>query len=136
MVDLERAVSGIEFPAMRHEVLLTLASLADPDYQRRAWLNGEFEREGRYEDFSLAVNILYDDTAVLPDPGPAVGRVVFEGEVASLRALSSSLTPLIDQLGDSPDGVYLDAAEWPIVVDAAAVALATMVRHGSLEDRA
>ncbi len=133
MVGGEFDVSGIEFPAMRHEIVLSLASLADVEYQRRAWINAEFEREGRYEDLSLVVNILYDDTGVLPEPGPAVGRVVFEGEVLSLRALGSALTPLIDRLGDSSDAFYLEAAEWSTVVAAAGVALATMVRHGSLD---
>lgn len=121
----------VEFPAMRHEVVGALASLADRDYQDRAWLRQEFEVEGRYEDFELIVHILFDDTGVLPDPQSAVGAVLFESEVPALRSLGAVLSPLITRLGDAPTSEYLASGEWSGVLNAAGVALATMVRHGN-----
>jgi len=122
---------AVEFPAMRKEVVGALASLADRDYQDRAWLHQEFELEGRFEDFDLIVHILYDDTEVLPDPLPAVGAVLFDSEVAALGTLGAALTPLISRLGDASTSEYLESDGWSAVVDAAGVALATMVRHGN-----
>ncbi len=130
VVILELAVKTVGFPAMRSEVVGALASLADREYQNKAWLRQQFEVEGRFEDFDLVVHSLYDDTEVLPDPRPAVGAVLFDSEVAALQALGSVLTPVISRLGDSPTGEYLESKEWPAVVGAAGVALATMVRHG------
>lgn len=123
----------VDFPVMRREVVGALASLADRGYQERAWLRQQFEVEGRFEDFDLIVHILFDDTTVLPDPGDSVGSILFDGEVPALRALGSVLDPLIDRLGDSPVEEYLNSSDWVDVLGAAAVALATMVRHGGFE---
>ena len=121
----------VEFPAMRREVAGALASLADPGYQRRAWIDQQFETPHSYEDLTLVINVLYDDTQVLPDPRQRVGSVLIAGsEVNALEALAVPLTAVLDRLGDAEPSAYLESAEWPEVVRRAAVALACMVRGG------
>lgn len=116
---------------MRREVAGALASLADPGYQRRAWIDQQFEWPNSYEDLTLAINILYDDTQVFPDPGQRIGTVLIAGsEVDALEALAGSLTCVLDRLGDAETAAYLESDEWPDVVRRAAVDLASMVRRG------
>lgn len=124
-------MTDVEFPAMRREVAGALASLADPGYQRRAWIDRQFDTPNAYEDLTLVLNILYDDTQVLPDPRQRIGTVLIAGsEIDALEALARPLTTVLDRLGNAETSTYLAAAEWPEVVRSAAVALASMVRRG------
>ncbi|MGZ8750460.1 MAG: SCO4402 family protein [Pseudonocardia sp.] len=115
-------VSSIRFPAMRQEVLSALESLSDRNHQAAAWGRHD-RRAGRYDDLTLNVHILYDDCQVLPDPQTAVGAVLLAGETARLRHLHKALNPLLEDLGDSSDAVYLADPRWPSVVHAARSAL-------------
>jgi hypothetical protein len=124
-------MTDVEFPAMRREVVGALASLADPEYQRRAWVDQHFETPTVYEDLKLVLNVLYDDTQVLPDPRQRTGTVLIAGsEVKALESLAGPLTAVLDRLGNAEASAYLESAEWPEVVSRAAVALASMVRRG------
>jgi hypothetical protein len=97
----------------------TVVSLSSPIFQRELW-GREFYGIAFYHDFSLDVYTLYDDCMVLPEPGRDGWQdVIYEDEIASLRALGKVLTPLINELGEVPDGVYLDDSCWPTVVSAA-----------------
>jgi hypothetical protein len=118
-------VSSIRFPAMRQEVLSALESLSDRHHQATAW--GRYDRgTEQYDDLTLNVHILYDDCQVLPDPQKAVGTVLLPTETARLRHLYKALNPLLEDLGDSPDAVYLADPRWPCVVHAARAALDAM----------
>lgn len=131
MVSMVRAVTSVEFPAMRYEVVQALATLADPDYQRRAWLEKRFDRPGSYEDLNMNVHTLYDDTEVLPNPRDSIGTILTDGpEIEALEALAVPYSVLLDRLGDAEPSQYLNAPEWPDVIRAASVALASMVRAG------
>lgn len=132
MVDLEGMVDtvmkrDVDFPMMRSEVIGALRSLADRDLQERFWVRKDFPHAGYFEDLTMNVNILYDDTLVLPDPETRLGAVLAsELEVGVLRQLALALDPVIERLGDSPDADYLRDPEWPKVVDSAAAALAVL----------
>jgi hypothetical protein len=115
----------VEFPEMRDQVIAALQSLADPSHQRVQW--GRYE-EGvnYYDDLTLNVHVLYDDTQVLPDPSRSVGAVLYEDEVEALRRLDAALGPMLDELQDSSDSTYLADPRWPEVVAAARAALDVM----------
>ena len=116
-------MNDVRFPDMRNEVVTALEALADPDYQRRVWLEHEYPSPSYYDDLSLNTHILFDDTRVLPDPTVRLGVILYAREVEPLRALGQVLDSMIDDLGDSDDSVYLQDARWPAVVEAARVAL-------------
>ncbi len=129
MDELVYAMTDVEYPAMRREVLGALASLADVDYQRRAWIQHKPPPPTRLDNLDLNVNILFDDCAVLPNPEERVGTVLRSGdEVPALRSLGVLLGGLIDQLGNVPDSVYLESDSWPEVARRGGLALAAMVR--------
>ncbi len=99
MEQLVLTMSDVRFPAMRREVVCALASLADIDYQRRAWVGGEFSEPTVYEDLTMNINVLFDDTQVLPDPTQRLGTVLFAGdEVPALAALGASAIASLSQV--------------------------------------
>ncbi|MER5935306.1 hypothetical protein [Streptomyces sp. NPDC002054] len=129
MEELEQpAVSydGVEFPDARLQMASMLSSLASPEHQQRVWL-AEVRGPADVDDLTMVVNFL-DDTRVLEDPEGVVGEVLRnENEARAMRELSDVLYPLIDELGDAPDSVYLASRRWPLVVEAARRALSSMV---------
>jgi hypothetical protein len=126
VVLLGYAVSNaIEFPEMRAEVICALRSLSDLDYQRERW--GRYEPGiSFYDDLDLNIHILYDDAAVLPDPEPDVPALLYVSEVGALRSVDAVLSPIISELGDAADSVYMSHPRWPEVARAAAEAFALM----------
>jgi hypothetical protein len=83
---LEPPVIDVKYPEMRREVINALIALADPEYQQRVWIDGNYPRDNFYDDLSLNINILYD--TVLPDPTPRIGAVLLdENEVDQLTRL-------------------------------------------------
>ena len=116
------SATSVRYPHMRAEVVLAVQSLADTAYQQRVWTRREYPHDGFYDDFTQNVNILFDDTGVLPDPASAVGDVLHRGEVDPMAALGNVLDALIDELGDANDSHYLEHPRWPHVVRAAQAA--------------
>ncbi|RRD48649.1 SCO4402 family protein [Arachnia propionica] len=82
--------------------------------------------EHYYDNLDINIHILYDDFRVLPNPEKSIASLIYESEVLPLKALDEILGPLIKDLGDAPDHVYLDDPRWPAVIHAAADALAAM----------
>ncbi len=120
-------MTNVRYPEMRRSVIEALASFADPDYQRRVWINREFPQENFYDDLDVNVSILYDDCVVVPDPRSRIGTVLVDGpEIDRLIELDQVLGPMIRRLGNAPDATYLADSEWPLVVAAARAALAAM----------
>jgi hypothetical protein len=118
-------MSTVELPAMRLQVRAALRALANPTYQSARW--GLMEPGvNYYDDLSINVHVLYDDCEVLPEPSRTIGTVLYEDEVPAFRTLESSLGPLLEELGDSPDETYLTDPRWPAVVRSAKRALEAM----------
>ncbi|GAB3007141.1 SCO4402 family protein [Saccharothrix stipae] len=119
----------IRYPGVRTQVLSAVESLADREYQERVWIRGELPHPGYYDELDLSVHTLFDDAAVLPDPASAVGAVLHAHEVGPLHELGAVFGPLIDDLGDQPDAVYLADPRWDDVVRAAVKAYEVMRAH-------
>ncbi|MEV0059823.1 hypothetical protein [Nocardia sp. NPDC050718] len=120
-------MTDVQYPEMRKSVIDALEAFADPDYQRRVWIDHEFPQENFYDDLDVNVSILYDDCVVVPDPRSRIGTVLVDGpEVDRLIELDQVLGPMIGRLGNAPDATYLGDSEWPLVVTAARAALAAM----------
>lgn len=115
----------VEFPEMRNEVIAALRSLSDPAHQKRVWGRVE-DGVDYYDDLTLNIHILYDDTQVLPTPETAVPTVLHQSEVDALREVDRALAPLIRDLGNSPDDRYLGDPRWVEVLRASGAALDVM----------
>jgi hypothetical protein len=121
-------MSEVRFPQMRAEVIDAVRALADPEYQRRVWIRRELPQPDYYDDLTVNIHILYDDTRVLEEPADTIGDVLRSpGEAAALAPLAQQLDALFERYGtDLGDEEYLDTPEWPGVVRAAQSALAAL----------
>ncbi|MEO7261620.1 MAG: hypothetical protein ABI047_10255 [Jatrophihabitantaceae bacterium] len=109
--------------------------MSDAEHQQKAWIRRECPQLDYFDDFTQNVHVLYDDCQVLPEPTSRLWSVLLPGdEVDRLRALGKVLDPLIDELGDAPDAVYLADPRWAAVRSTAVLALASMIRAGGYWD--
>ena len=132
MADLGHVVFAVsvQFPAMRRDVMSALAALADEQYQQFVWL-GQGEWPGHAADLQLAVNVLFDDAQVLPEPSTRVGTVLVEGhEISRLRELGSLLNGMLERHARDADQDVVDDPDWDRVRDAASRALSAIVLAG------
>lgn len=113
----------IKYPAMRRELVSTLESLSDVDYQKKVW--GNYLNDGRYDDFDLSIHFIYDDTKLSDDPNLTVGLFLYsEEEAKTMREVVSSLDALFDQYGlKLSDQEYICKPEWSRVLTSSKNAL-------------
>ena len=123
-------LSGIRFPEMRRNVISAVRALADGEYQRRVWIERIYPNEGYYDDFTLNLNILYDDTLVLDDPVSTLGTVLrSESEVVAMVELGSAIDEALRLEGDGKvDADYLASPSWAAVLRAASAAYETLTQ--------
>jgi hypothetical protein len=122
-------MTAVRYPAMRREVLVALAALADPDFQQTMWVRKEYPRPNFLSNLDTVVHVLYDDCQVLPDPTAGMGTVLVDGdELAHLQRLGELFDALLNDHVDQPDSVYLQDPRWPTLVDLATKALTSMIR--------
>ncbi|MRH88971.1 hypothetical protein GFY24_16215 [Nocardia sp. SYP-A9097] len=124
-------MSKVRFPYMRSAVIDAVATLADPQYQQRVWIDNVSPDPAFFDDLDANIHVLYDDCRVLPNPQDMVGEVLIAGdEVTRLRALGAVLDRLIDRLGNAEDREYLADPEWPAAVQAARETLPALILGG------
>ncbi|GGT62287.1 hypothetical protein GCM10010207_72360 [Streptomyces atratus] len=133
MEDVELSeLNSVSFPDMRRNVISAVGALADKEYQRRVWVERIYPQEGFYDDFSMNLNILYDDTLVLDDPASTLGTVLrSEEEVAAMVMLASAINNLMGREGnEKTDAEYMKSPLWGAVLRSASAACAIMSRTG------
>ncbi|MER6046642.1 hypothetical protein ABT168_04085 [Streptomyces sp. NPDC001793] len=119
----------IRLPEMREEVVSAVRALADPEYQKRVWIERKYPNPGYFDDFTLNVNILGDAT-VLDDPYAAIGyTLASEEEAQAMKGLSDRLLHIIEEVGsESPDSAFLASPLWDGIAEAARNALEVMTQ--------
>ncbi|MGH3387648.1 MAG: SCO4402 family protein [Actinomadura sp.] len=115
----------IEHPEMRSYVLDVLNALADPDYQRRVWVERQYPHSGFYDDLDTNIHLLYDDSDIAENPRRNIGFALRnEEEARAIERLNEVLSPLYDSLpADVDHAALLAMPEWRAVVNAAQEAL-------------
>lgn len=119
----------VRFPEMRHNVISAVKALSDRAHQERVWIGRVYPGEGYFDDFTMNLNILYDDTLVLDDPVATLGTVLASRqETAALAGLGLALDELLGREGtDKSDVEYIASPLWDAVVESAAVAYRIMM---------
>ncbi|NJK73405.1 MAG: hypothetical protein HC849_05400 [Oscillatoriales cyanobacterium RU_3_3] len=118
----------VKYPKMREELLETLRSLADREYQHKVWLEGDYPPGIECDSFDEAVHFLYDDTVLAENPDAAIGVIIEDEKEASLMsAVCQAIDLVFEVLGtEVSDEEYIKSAEWTMVVEAALKALQVM----------
>lgn len=106
---------------MREELLETLRTLADAEYQRKTWLDQNFPPGTEHDCFDYAVHFIYDDTSLATDPEDTIGVFLKdENEVQMIKAVVAALERVFDALGmKATDEEYISSREWSDVLKAA-----------------
>ncbi|WP_369386269.1 hypothetical protein AB5J72_00550 [Streptomyces sp. CG1] len=119
-----------QLPQMREQIISAVQALSDPDHQRRVWIERQYPHPGYFDDLTLNIHILYDDTAVLDHPSAAIGTTLRDAsEAQAMQSLADRLDEILDALEpEADDAAYLAHPLWPGVVEAAAQAHAALAR--------
>ena len=120
----------VRYPAMRREVVEALTYLSNPTYQRDVWLKDTSLPAGEFYAFDWAIHTLYDDADFEDDSTAAIGDVLCDHEEAeAIDRLMQSLEAVFAEVGsaDAPIASLLSTREWSQVIEAARVALRTLV---------
>ncbi|MDH6221681.1 SCO4402 family protein [Streptomyces pseudovenezuelae] len=114
-------MTDVDFPEMRENILSAVRALSDSEYQDRVWVRREYPQEGYFDDFSLNLNILFDDTLVLEEPTLALGKTLrSQEEVAAMTELAERIELVLKTEGsDRSDAEYMESRHWPGVVESA-----------------
>ena len=115
----------VKFPQLRAEMVDAVRALADHEYQWRVWIRQDLPQPDWYDDLTLNIHVLYDDTRVLEAPTETVGDVLrTTDEATALMPLAQALDTLFTRHGKHlSDEEYLATPEWSTVVVAAGTAL-------------
>ncbi|MEG4166820.1 MULTISPECIES: SCO4402 family protein [unclassified Microcoleus] len=118
----------VKYPKMREELLETLRSLADREYQHKVWLKNDYPAGIECDSFDEAVHFLYDDTVLAENPDAAIGVIIEdEKEARLISAVCQAIDLVFEALGTGvPDEEYIKSSEWTSVVEAASRALQAM----------
>ena len=118
----------VKYPKMREELLETLRSLADREYQHKVWLEGDYPQEIECDSFDEVVHFLYDDTVLAENPDAAIGVIIEdEKEARLISAVCQAIDLVFEALGTGvSDEEYITSSEWTMVVEATLKALQVM----------
>ncbi|MCC3418345.1 MAG: hypothetical protein JGK24_03680 [Microcoleus sp. PH2017_29_MFU_D_A] len=118
----------VKYPKMREELLETLRSLADREYQHKVWLENDCPPGIEYDSFDEAVHFLYDDTVLAENPDAAIGVIIEdEKEARLMEAVCQAIDLVFEVLGtEASDEEYIKSSEWTRVVEVASKALQAM----------
>jgi hypothetical protein len=116
----------IEFPWRRDELVEHLKRLSDLQYQRQAWIYQHFPPGIQFDEPTLYINFLYDDTGLAEDTDGMVGLLLKNQEEAeAIKKLIRRFDVVLDQydIGYIPPSEFLGSRAWFAVVEAAKEAL-------------
>lgn len=136
MENVVRTMTLVRYPFVRGDVIFSIATLADPEYQQRVWIDHIYPTENYYDAFDETIHTLYDDTGVMENPMEAIGYVLrSQAEAEAMYPLRYALDTLYDVLGiELSDAEYIASPLWDDVVDAAQRALAVLHAHTPATD--
>ncbi|WP_283137811.1 SCO4402 family protein [Rhizohabitans arisaemae] len=138
VVDMAHSMSDdVRFPEMRREIISAVNALASPEHQQRVWIDREYPHPGYYDDFTLNIHILYDDTDVLENTSSCIGDYLrSQDEVDALTKLAAAIDAMFAALGTELEDLdYMRSPFWGSVVSAAAAAVRVLANEGDQSAR-
>lgn len=111
---------------MHEEIQHYLEYLADEDYQRRVWIEGERPHPMAMVDD--LIHFFFDDTRLADDIDDCIGWYVRDArEATAIRAAVEAFDAVLDKYGTKlRDAEYVAKPEWAQVLATAKAALAVV----------
>jgi len=120
----------LKLPQWRLELLETLKELADPEYQRKAWVEETVDQD-TIVGAGQVYHALFKDLRLGATPEGGIGDFLFDAaEVAALAPLMALLKTVKSDVGEMKSAVCLAHPDWDAVVAAAATARAALAARG------
>ena len=121
---------NVEYPERRMELLNYLRELADPEYQRMAWVDRSIERD-LFNGIDEVIHFFFDDTYLSTDIDGCIGDMLIDAqEVEVVKPVVDRLDKLVSELGTVESAQYLNHLSWPTLVRLANDALAVLLLKG------
>jgi len=109
---------------LRNELIGSLRALADPEYQRRVWIQLEQPLPGYEDAIDIAIHLVLDDLGLDTYLPQAMGKVLQnDAEAEAVRVVVEALVAVLDTVGPLATAEeHIRSPAWPEVVRAAAKA--------------
>ena len=118
----------IELPVVRLELVENLYALADPVYQRKAWVERKYPPRVEYDDFDMQVHFFFDDRGLADDAQGQIGWLLKSlDEATAVTAVTLAIDAVLKKHGKKrTDAEYISYPEWSYVVEAARAAISVL----------
>ena len=115
----------MKYPDMYKQLLRHITALADPEYQRKVWVDGDYPPGVQLDNFDLVIHFLFDDTLLAEKPESAIGWFLEnKQQAAAVKKIIDRIDRILDDHVDiDTDEEYIALDEWIGVVEAARDAL-------------
>jgi hypothetical protein len=108
----------VRFPEMRMQLIFTLRTLADSEYQRRVWVEGDRPRPEYEDSLDQAVHIIFDDLSLNTHLDRARFSILCdETELEAVDRVVQAVDRLLKEVGlDCSDEDYITSDIWQEVI--------------------
>lgn len=108
----------LEMPWVREEVVDILCTLSDKEYQQRVWVRKELPPGVKLDNFTLVVNVLFDDLWLYDNPQWMMSCFLYsQEEMALVSKVIDALHSVLECLGaEATDQQYIESPQWPVVI--------------------
>lgn len=114
----------MKYPHMHAELIEYVGKLADPEYQRRVWVEKIHPPEEFFDEFGWIVSFFFDDTVLGRDVDAAIGVFLKDQEEAdALKPLVAEFDKILDDPDFDSDEDIMTSPKWDVVVATAQAAL-------------
>ena len=126
----------IEFPGMRHELILTVKELSDFILNKNKWVDSNY-LHAFWNKLDSSIYTLLDSTDYLDNSkNPiAIGVTLRDKKEADyVRNVAQKLKKMIKEIGiEQPDSAYLNSPLWDDIVEAAKHAYEVLMKDEDLD---
>jgi hypothetical protein len=116
----DKSPETIKYANLRKNLIVTIRSLADRDYQQKVWIDLCKPAEKFEDDLSMTINFLYDFIND-KEPQRSIGLTLRnKREVDVIKILFDALENFLNDIDhNAPDEIALKSKYWPNVLNAA-----------------
>lgn len=126
----------VEFPGMRHELILKIKDLGDFLLHKNKWADKHY-KHAFWDNLDFAIYTLLDSTDYLDNSeNPIAIGVTLRDKIEAdcVRDVAQKLKKVIQIIGiEQPDSTYLNSPLWDDVVEAAKHAYAVLMKDEDLD---
>ena len=113
----------IKYPWMREQLIGSIETLSDIDYQRKAWVQHEFPEGVEWDDLDLHFKFLFDGPDIYDYLDESIGDILKnETELKAVKEMLNEMMNIFKEYGtELTDEEYINLPEWQEVIEKAKI---------------